>query len=133
MSVTATCHCGQTRIELPHLPTWAKECNCSFCHRTGAVWGYFGEGELKMLSATAEKTYSASGGMNLHHFCANCGIQTWGDSPDWASMYNSDGTPKNGDPNSFPTARTYAVNLRLVDELDLSSLVIEKMDGRKSW
>lgn len=133
MPLIASCHCGQTKIELPHLPTAAKTCNCSFCGRTGAVWGYFGEGELKLLSTEGEKIYSASGGMNQHHFCGNCGMQTWGDSPDWASMYNSDGTPKNGDPNSFPTTRTYAVNLRLVDGLDLGSIEIEHMDGRNSW
>ena len=132
MSLIATCHCGATRIELPHLPTSAKQCNCTFCGRTGAVWGYYEQGELKFLANEGEKTYSASG-MNLHHFCGNCGMQTWGDSPNWASLYNNDGTPKNGDPNAMPTERTYAINLRLIDDFDWSSVTVEQVDGRHSW
>lgn len=132
MSLIATCHCGATRIELPHLPTSAKQCNCTFCGRTGAVWGYYEQGELKILANEGEKTYSASG-MNLHHFCGTCGMQTWGDSPNWASLYNNDGTPKNGDPNAMPSERTYAINLRLIDDFDWSSVTVEQVDGRHSW
>ena len=133
MPLIATCHCGATKIELPHPPTQAKECNCTYCARTGAVWGYYQVGDMTFLSQRDEKVYSASDGMNLHHFCGTCGMQTWGDSPDWASMYNSDGTSKNGDPNAFPTARTYAINLRLIDELNWSNIAVEKIDGRNSW
>ena len=133
MPMIATCHCGATKIELPHPPVQAKECNCTYCARTGAVWGYYQVGDMNFLSKRDEKVYSASDGMNLHHFCGTCGMQTWGDSPDWASMYNSDGTSKNGDPNAFPTARTYAINLRLINDLDWSNIAVEKIDGRSSW
>lgn len=133
MSLTATCHCGATKIALPYLPTSAAECNCSFCARTGAVWGYFKPGELEFAALDGDKTYSASDGMNQHHFCGNCGMQTWGDSPDWGSMFNADGTPKNGDARSMPTERIYAVNLRLIDDLDLSQITVEQMDGRHNW
>ncbi|MBE0578940.1 GFA family protein [Devosia sp.] len=134
MPLIASCHCGATRIELPQPPAHAKECNCSYCSRTGAVWGYYGPGEMHFLSQQDEKTYSASDGMNQHHFCGQCGMQTWGDSPDWASVYNNDGTPKPGyTQGSMPTERTYAVNLRLIDELDWSAIAVEKVDGRASW
>ena len=134
MPLIASCHCGATRIELPHPPAHAKECNCSYCSRTGAVWGYYGPDEMRFLSQQGEKTYSASDGMNQHHFCGNCGMQTWGDSPDWASVYNNDGTPKEGfAPGSMPTQRTYAVYLRLVVDLDCSGISVEKVDGRSSW
>ena len=132
MPLIATCHCGATKIELPHAPTRAGECNCTFCGRTGAIWGYYEPGEMQFTALEGDKVYSATG-MNLHHFCSNCGIQTWGDSPNWASMYNADGTPKDGNPNAFPTERSYAVNLRLVDNLDWSTIAIEKMDGRHNW
>ena len=134
MSLIASCHCGATRIELPGPPAHAKQCNCSYCARTGAVWGYYGPGEMKFAAQEGEKTYSASDGINQHHFCGNCGMQTWGDSPDWASIYNNDGTPKEGfDAGSMPTQRSYAVNLRLVDDLDWSAITVEKVDGRNSW
>jgi hypothetical protein len=133
MSLTATCHCGATKIALPHLPDHATQCNCSYCARTGAVWGYFGPCEMQFASLEGDKVYSASDGMNQHHFCGHCGMQTWGDSPDWASMYNADGTPKNGDPNSMPKTRTYAVNLRLIDDLDWSKINVTQVDGRSNW
>lgn len=133
MSLIATCHCGHTAIELPHLPAQAKECNCSYCSRTGAVWGYFQPAELKILSNVDDRTYSASSNGNVHHFCGNCGMQTFGASPDWASLYNNDGTPKNGDPTAVPTTFIYAVNLRLIDGFDFSSVDVEMVDGRNNW
>ena len=61
-------------------------------------------------------------------------MQTWGDSPAWASLYDNDGTPKDGgDGTTMPTARTYAVNLRLIDDLDWDAVTIEAVDGRASW
>ncbi len=134
MSLTASCHCGATKIELPGQPQSAKECNCSYCARTGAVWGYYRLDELSFVSREEERTYSASDGINRHHFCGRCGMQTFGDSPDWASLYNNDGTPKDGgDAGAMPTARTYAVNLRLIDDLDWGTLQVEQIDGRNSW
>lgn len=133
MPTTASCHCGATRITLPAQPTEARRCNCSFCSRTGAVWAYYDPTELRIETTGEDAVYSASGGMNRHHFCPTCGIHTWGDSPDWAEMYNADGTPKNGDPNAMPSRRVYQVNLNLIDELDWSAIQVEELDGRSSW
>lgn len=133
MTLTATCHCGATHIELPRAPETAKTCNCTFCHRTGAVWAYFDPSEVT-VKADQNRTYSASGGMNQHHFCGTCGGNTHGDSPDWASAYNADGTPKEGyTPGQMPEARTFAVNMRMVDAFDLDALPVEHMDGRSNW
>jgi hypothetical protein len=131
MTLIASCHCGATRIELPQ-PTEVRTCNCTYCGRAGAVWAYYKPSQLRFLSQEGEATY-APGGLNRHHFCSACGMQTWGDSPDWASMYNADGTPKNGDPNAMPTERIFQVNLNLVDGFDFSSVTIERLDGRNSW
>ncbi len=133
MTLTATCHCGDTRIALSRRPETAAACNCSFCDRTGATWAYFKPDEIT-VEALGEKTYSASGGLNQHHFCGRCGMQTWGDSPDWQSAYNTDGTPKPGvEPNTVPAERIVGVNLRLVDGLDWSTITVEKLDGRANW
>lgn len=132
MPMIAKCHCGATQIGLPQLPERAGECNCTFCSRTGAVWGYYKPGELDIFSDSSGKFYSASGNGNEHHFCANCGIQTWGVSPDWSSAYNDDGTPK-GAPGAMLTGQIFAVNLRLIDDFDWSSITIDQMDGRNNW
>ena len=132
MTLIATCHCGATRIVLPRAPIAAKSCNCSFCSRTGAVWAYFEEGDLEFAFLEADATYSSSEGINEHHFCGRCGIQTWGSSPDWASAYNADGTPK-GEAGVVPAKRTYSVNLNTVAALDWAQLSVEKVDGRANW
>ena len=132
MTLTATCHCGATKIALPQHPSEAKTCNCSYCARTGAVWAYYKPGELTFISTESETIYAPSG-LNDHHFCSKCGMQTWGDSPDWASMYNDDGTSKGGDPNAMPVERIYALNLNLVDDLDWSQVTVAQMDGRNNW
>lgn len=133
MTLTASCHCGATKIALAYPPTEAKQCNCTFCFKTGAIWSYYQPGEVTFLSGEADKIYSASDGINQHHFCSRCGINSWGDSPDWASVYNADGTPKNGDPDSFPETRIVGVNIRLIDGFDIASVKIEQIDGRNNW
>jgi hypothetical protein len=133
MTLVATCHCGGTRIELPRLPERRLECNCTFCAKAGAVWGYFAPGEATIANDKHDKVYS-QGGVNLHHFCSNCGMQTWGDSPDWAEIYNADGTPQEGhSAGDMPTRRVYAVNLKLLEDFDMTTLTAEKIDGRNSW
>lgn len=132
MTMIASCHCGATKIEAP-VPTTAKQCNCTYCARTGAVWAYYAPSELVVVSQEDDRVY-APGGMNQHHFCGRCGMQTWGDSPDWASVYNADGTPKPGfEAGSFPSQRIHGLNLRLVDDLDWSAIEVEKVDGRNNW
>lgn len=133
MPLIASCHCGASKIELPRAPVSALECNCSYCARTGAIWAYYQPGEMKLLSDEKDTVYSVSGSLNQHHFCGHCGMQTWGDSPDWASLYNLDGTPKTGDAGAVPTTRIHGINLRLVDDLDWSGVTVEKADGRNSW
>ncbi|KKB13535.1 aldehyde-activating protein [Devosia geojensis] len=133
MTLIATCHCGATRIELPALPAEVKECNCTYCHRTGAVWGYYRPEDVRVVSAEHDAIYSASGPVNEHHFCAHCGGNTYGSSPDWASMYNNDGTLKEGMTEGMPTTRIFAINLRMVEDLDLATLDVVKVDGRNSW
>jgi hypothetical protein len=33
----------------------------------------------------------------------------------------------------MPTRRSYAVNLKLLDDFDLAGLTAEKVDGRNNW
>jgi len=133
MTLTASCHCGAIKIEVPGLPAEAKECNCTYCHRTGAVWGYYSPEEVRITTAgEADRDY-APRGMNHHHFCGQCGGNTHGFTPDWASLYNNDGTLKPGMTQGVPERQIVGINLRMVDELDLPTLAIIKVDGRNSW
>lgn len=131
MTLTGTCHCGATTLTFPP-PAEAKTCNCTYCGRTGAIWAYYRPEEIA-VAANDDRTY-APNGMNQHHFCGTCGMQTHGFSPDWASIYNLDGSPKEGfEVGSIPTQQTAAVNLRMVQDLDLSAIDVAAVDGRNSW
>lgn len=130
MTLIASCHCGKIKVELPRSPTEATDCNCSYCLRAGAVWGYFPAGELRFISVEQLSTYSASGGVQLHHFCDRCGIEVWAETPDWTKMAEGDGSKLAVAPEP---PRRHAVNLRTVDNLDWSMIMVEKVDGRSNW
>lgn len=133
MTLIASCHCGGTQIALPTHPTQGTQGNCSYCARTGAVWSYYAPSELTFISRKGKSMYSTSPDMHQHYFCGTCGMQTWGESPDWSSLFNNDGTPKGNDPSAIPTTRKLAINLRLVDDLDWSGVDLARVDGRNGW
>ncbi|NGP18255.1 GFA family protein [Devosia aurantiaca] len=134
MSLTASCHCGAVKVELSAEPNNAHECNCSFCRRSGAIWSNYPREQITDGPTDQQAIYSANDGPNRHYFCAHCGMHVWGDSPDWSSAFNNDGTPKDGvDPNVVPDKRSYQVNLRMIDGLALDKIDIEQMDGLNNW
>ena len=126
----ASCHCGGTRIELPDSPAQATACTCSFCTKSGGLWADYAEnhpaGQPGIVSDTYGRVYSASGGMNQHHFCAKCGCQTYGVSPEW--------TLEHIDNPALPTKTKIAVNTRLLDDFALfQALELRPIDGRNMW
>ena len=123
MTVIASCHCGGTRIELPETPADLTQCTCSYCTKSGGLWGYYAPEQPKILSDTYGAVYSASGGMNQHHFCANCGCQTFGISPDWSL-----------EDTTVPDKKKFAINARLFDDFALfKSIPVGEIDGRNLW
>jgi hypothetical protein len=57
--LTATCHCGAVRIEVPRRPRSITNCNCSICRRYGTLWAYYKESEVRVLAEPgATKEYS---------------------------------------------------------------------------
>lgn len=126
MTTIASCHCGGTRIELPDTPTHATACTCSYCTKSGGLWADYPAGVPRVLSDTHGRVYSASGGINQHHFCANCGCQTYGISPDW--------TMADIGANTLPEAQKMAVNTRLIDDFAVfQRLELRPIDGRNLW
>lgn len=125
MTVTATCHCGGTRIEIDEAPTRVTQCTCTFCSKTGALWAYYRPEEPRIVADEHRAMYSASDNINRHYFCAKCGCRTYSLSPDWSLT-----TP---DDPAMPETQRIAINARLLDDVDLASLEIEVLDGRNLW
>jgi hypothetical protein len=124
MPLIATCHCGSTKFEVPHAPKDATECNCTFCSKTGGLWAYYKPEELRVLSEADAGVY-APRGFNKHHFCAKCGCSTYGVTPDW--------TLADVGSNSIPAGTKIGINIRLLDDFDIHSVPIQKIDGRHLW
>lgn len=125
MTTLATCHCGATRIELPHPPTEATQCTCSWCTKSGGLWAYYRPEEVRIVRADHPGRY-APNGFNEHFFCSNCGCTTHGISPDYTmESLNSD---------QIPTGRKFAINLKILDDYELmTSLPVSVIDGRNLW
>lgn len=121
MSVIANCHCGGTTIELPHLPTEAGTCNCTFCARRAAPMAAYRLEQIRFISTEGDTDYAPSG-MNHHHFCARCGTSTYSITPDWSL---GDTAP--------PEARRFSINIGMFDDLDPSTVKVSQVDGRHLW
>lgn len=78
--VTATCHCGRIKVDIPGPPNKVKECRCSLCYRYGALWTYFQDTNEVTITADEPgvKSYEREDGNKFAGFyhCAHCGCLT---------------------------------------------------------
>jgi hypothetical protein len=97
----AICHCHAVRFEIDVAPAWVLDCNCSICRRYGALWAYYRDGGVRLVSSP-EATFGYVWGdreLAFHH-CRTCGCTTH------ARALNA------------PNQPVYALNARLLLGLD---------------
>lgn len=113
MMYRGSCHCGRVAFEVDGELERVLECNCSICSRRGSLL-WFVPREALRLSTPEENlaTYRFNTSVIQHRFCPNCGIHTFGE-----------GTDPSGE-------RRAAINVRCLDDLDLSALTVDHFDGR---
>ena len=105
-----SCHCGDVRFELQAKLTYAMDCNCSLCRRKGALWHSASDAALRIVSGEDDLALYQFGTLTAKHYaCKRCSIAPF--------------TRPRLDPSRW------AVNLRCIDGLDLSSLEIRRFDG----
>jgi hypothetical protein len=107
------CHCGQVRYEATTDLAQVVSCNCSICSKHGLMLTFVPPEQFKQLSGQdTEKTYQFNKKVIDHRFCGNCGVESYGTGkgPDGKQMY--------------------AVNVRCLDGLDLSTLTPFPYNGR---
>ena len=108
-----SCQCGKVRFETTTDLSRVISCNCSICGKHGLLLNFVSEDKFKLLSGDAALTKHLFNKMKIeHHFCATCGVETFGT-----------GNGKEG-------KRMYAVNVRCLDDLDLSTLTLTPFDGK---
>lgn len=115
--LTGKCHCGGVNWTLKATPEAVTACNCSICHRYGALWAYgYINDDIHSFGKTTTYRRKDGGGIDFH-FCAKCGCVT---------HYVKTFADESG------RHRT-AVNLRLSDPNLISNLSIDRFDGLKTF
>ena len=115
--VKGSCHCGATRFALRHVPQDMTVCTCSLCTKRGALWSYY-EPDDVVFETQDDAIYMWQSRTVKHHFCNQCGCSTFSDSPLWV-----DGRPD-------LQRRCFGINVRLLDNFDISALPVVEVDGR---
>jgi hypothetical protein len=107
------CHCGRVRYRIETSLTQAVECNCSICSKRGTLLTFVKAPQFTLLKgddALAEYQFAKK---QVHHlFCDTCGVASY-----------SHGIAPNGED-------TYAINVRCLDDVDISKLKIRPFDGK---
>jgi hypothetical protein len=112
-SYTGSCHCGDISFEVHGEIDAALSCNCSICSRRGSLLWFVPRQDL-VLNSPEEKagTYTFNKHLIKHRFCHTCGIHPYGEGID---------------PDGHAVA---AINLRCIQDIDLSSVPVEYFDGK---
>ena len=108
------CHCGKVRFDVNlDLAEPAITCNCSICSKTGTMLRFVPTDQFTLKSGEDVLTDYVFNKKVIHHlFCSVCGIRSF-----------ARGTDPSG-------AEMRAINVRCLDDVDLSNVPTFAYDGR---
>ena len=107
------CHCGKVRYRASADISTVMECNCSHCSKKGFLLAFTPIENFEVTAGEdALSEYSFNTGKIRHLFCSTCGVQAFarGEAPNGAKMA--------------------ALNVRCIDDVDVSALEIKPVDGK---
>ncbi len=108
------CQCGKVRYEVDLELGEVVSCNCSRCGRLGSLLAFAPASQFRLASGEGDLTRFEFNKHVIHHyFCSTCGIQSF-----------ARGKGRDG-------AEMAAVNVRCLEGVDVDSLKVRKIDGRK--
>jgi hypothetical protein len=100
-----SCLCGRVTVQVPDRPEYLNLCNCSFCVKLGAMWGYYPGSRVEFTGPIASYVREDVPEPSIQaQFCGTCGATT-----SWSPV---------------PEGRTdrMAVNMRLFDQAALAGV-----------
>ena len=113
--LTATCHCGAIKVEVPRKPRRLTSCNCSICRRYGTLWAYYKASEVRVVASGKTQSY-AWGDKSLRFvICATCGCISHWEAIDRTAVNRTGVNARNFDPAAISTAR------------------VRRFDGASTW
>lgn len=110
---TGGCHCGQVRYEVQTELGNIISCNCSHCAIKGLLLTFVPLDAFTLLSGEDSLSDYRFNKKTIEHlFCKTCGVEAFGkgSSPDGARMV--------------------AINVRTIDNVDISALELMPFDGK---
>lgn len=113
MQYKGSCHCGSVRFNVDIDLSNPIVCNCSYCQRRGSILAFTPIENFELEQGEEYLTeYRFNTRQIQHLFCKICGMQSFarGQTPDGTSMA--------------------AINVRCLEDVDLDSLQVAKVDGR---
>ena len=114
--LTATCHCGAVRVEVPRKPRQLTCCNCSICRRYGALWAYYKVDEVDVRAPPKALEKYAWGDKSIRFVrCKGCGCVTH-----W-------------EPERQKTLNRVGVNARNFEPTIMETVRIRRLDGAETW
>jgi hypothetical protein len=114
--LTATCHCGAVRLEIPRKPRQLTSCNCSICRRYGTLWAYYKVRDVKVHAKRGAVTSYSWGERNLKFVrCATCGCITH-----WEPV------------QARPDSRI-GINVRNLEPGAIAAVRVRHLDGASTW
>lgn len=112
----ASCHCNNVTIEMAQMPASLTRCNCSFCHRVGALWGYFEPAQVEIKIGAIGTVAYCHGDMYIRfHHCPSCGCTT----------HYSTTEKSNKD--------KIAINFNMADAKEVKDIPVRLFDGAESF
>jgi hypothetical protein len=124
MAITASCHCGKNAFRIDgEIPAQLTRCTCSFCARRGALLAYYTPEQFHVTTPPdGDAIYRWQSKLVDHHFCAECGVSTYSDSPAFEMDGSWDGS-----------TRRIGFNARLFDGFDAAEAPVTVIDGKNLW
>jgi len=109
---TGSCHCGRVRFAIEAEIDRVRVCDCSICRRRGALLYRVEEGDFELLTPLEDlASYKFHTRQATDYFCPNCGILPF------------------RRPRTAP--HLWSVNVRCLDDVDLETLEIERLQGSR--
>lgn len=111
--LNTTCLCGNVQITLEKTPESLLSCNCSACHRYGAIWAYTPIAEATIVTQMPTLSFSRGDKNIAFQHCPTCGCLThYTGTQDTENM---------------------AVNARMAPKERIENIKTRYFDGADTW
>ena len=114
--LTATCHCGAVRLDVPRKPRRLTSCNCSICRRYGTLWAYYTFHDVTVRADPGAVASYSWGDKGLKFvWCTTCGCVTH-----W-------------EPVQVREDSRMGVNARNLEPDTIATVRVRRLDGASTW